>query len=174
MKNSIKLPRILKIKSINGFIISCVFNNGETRTINFQELFKKWKLKKSDKEYLLTTPSEFKKVTLRNQTLSWPNIQTEIINRKGKVLLTPFELSPDLVFKNSKPIQNPEHRYFFGSIIRSIRVKEGITQEELAKMSGTSKTYISRVENDQVEPELSTLYKIIEIGLGKKISIKIK
>ena len=46
MKNTVKLPRILKIKSIDGFNIYCVFNNGETRIIDFKYLFEKWKVTK--------------------------------------------------------------------------------------------------------------------------------
>lgn len=49
-----------------------------------------------------------------------------------------------------------------------------MSQEELAKLSGTSKTYISRIENNKIEPEFTTLYKIIEIGLGKRIIVEIK
>jgi transcriptional regulator with XRE-family HTH domain len=49
-----------------------------------------------------------------------------------------------------------------------------LSQDQLAALSGTSKTYISRVENDLIEPELSTLYKIVELGLGKKIKVEIE
>lgn len=43
----------------------------------------------------------------------------------------------------------------------------------MATLSGTSKTYISRVENNLIEPEFSTLYKIVEVGLGKKLRWKL-
>jgi transcriptional regulator with XRE-family HTH domain len=49
-----------------------------------------------------------------------------------------------------------------------------LTQEDLAQKSGTTRTYISRIENDKSDLELATLRKIIEIGLGKKLEIKIK
>ena len=71
MKNKIKTPRILKILRIKDFTIYCVFNNGETRVIDFLEIFKMWKLSKRDPEYILLKQSEFKKVALRNNTLSW-------------------------------------------------------------------------------------------------------
>jgi hypothetical protein len=41
MKKTIKIPRILKIKSVKGFNVYCIFNNGETRLIDFKELFNK-------------------------------------------------------------------------------------------------------------------------------------
>ena len=70
MKNIIKTPRILKIKSINDFTISCIFNNGETRDIDLKKLFVKWKIKKNDPEVSLLNINEFRKVNLRNNTLS--------------------------------------------------------------------------------------------------------
>ncbi len=53
MKKSIKLARIIKIKSVTDFNIICIFNNGETRLINFKKLFKQWKISKKDPEYKL-------------------------------------------------------------------------------------------------------------------------
>ena len=49
-----------------------------------------------------------------------------------------------------------------------------MSQQELALVSGTSRTYISRIENDRSDIELATLSKIIEIGLGKKLEILVK
>jgi len=46
-------------------------------------------------------------------------------------------------------------------------------QQELALVSGTSRTYISRIENDRSDIELDTLRKIIETGLGRKLEIRI-
>ena len=49
-----------------------------------------------------------------------------------------------------------------------------MSQQELALVSGTSRTYISRIENDRSDIELSTLQKIIEIGFGKRMEIKMR
>ncbi|HET7116546.1 MAG TPA: hypothetical protein VFI29_08655 [Hanamia sp.] len=104
MEDSIKLTRILKIKSIRGFKIYCIFNNGETRVIDFKELFNKWKVTKEDPEYLLLDENEFKKVKLRNQTLSWKNIGIELIDIKTwNKTIQPYELSPNVLFENSEP-----------------------------------------------------------------------
>jgi len=54
------------------------------------------------------------------------------------------------------------------------RLSLGLTQQELAVMSGTTRNYISRIENDRSDIELGTLRKIIETGLGKQLSIVIK
>ena len=50
----------------------------------------------------------------------------------------------------------------------------GLCQNQLVRLSGARKTCISRIENDLIEPELSTLYKIVELGFGKKIKVEIK
>lgn len=64
-------------------------------------------------------------------------------------------------------------RYQIGSLIKNARKQAGLTQEELARRSGTTKNYISRIENNKSDIEFGTLMKIIEIGLGKQLSINI-
>ena len=49
-----------------------------------------------------------------------------------------------------------------------------MTQEELAVKVGTTKSYISKIENDIKEVRLSTLKKIVELGLGGKLQVSIK
>ncbi len=56
-----------------------------------------------------------------------------------------------------------------GKLVREARIKSGMTQQELAVISGTSRTYISRLENDRSDIELDTLRKIIETGLEIKV-----
>ena len=92
---------------------------------------------------------------------------------KGNKTIHPYELSPDIVYENSQPTQETKHEFFFGSIIKNTRIKKGLSQQELALLSGTSKTYISRIENNLIEPAFSTLYKIVEVGLGKKFRVEI-
>ena len=45
----------------------------------------------------------------------------------------------------------------FGENLRRIRKARGISQEELARLLGTSKQVISRYENGQRSPKLSTV-----------------
>jgi HTH-type transcriptional regulator/antitoxin HipB len=49
-----------------------------------------------------------------------------------------------------------------------------MTQEQLAKKSGTNKAYISRIENDASDIRLSTLMRIINKGLGGKLKFSVK
>jgi len=48
-----------------------------------------------------------------------------------------------------------------------------MTQDELAKRTGTKKSYISRIERGQSDIQISTYHKLIEIGLGKHLNISI-
>ncbi len=44
-----------------------------------------------------------------------------------------------------------------------------MTQEDLADRTGTKKSYISRLENGKIDIQVSTLFKIFEEGLGKRL-----
>ena len=58
-----------------------------------------------------------------------------------------------------------------GVLIQEARKKRHLTQEELALKVGTTKNYISRVENDASDIRLSTLMRIITNGLGGHLKL---
>jgi HTH-type transcriptional regulator / antitoxin HipB len=58
-------------------------------------------------------------------------------------------------------------------MLKEARKEAKITQEQLADRIGTKKSYISRLENGKADIQLSTLFKIFEIGLGRKIRFTI-
>lgn len=60
-----------------------------------------------------------------------------------------------------------------GALIHEARLEKGLTQEELAEKVGTSKSYISKIENNVKEVRISTLQKIVEIGLGGHLQLYI-
>jgi HTH-type transcriptional regulator / antitoxin HipB len=65
-------------------------------------------------------------------------------------------------------------QYFvISEMLKEARKEANMTQEQLAKKIGTKKSYISRLENGKCDIQLSTLYKIFEFGLGKKINLLI-
>lgn len=61
-----------------------------------------------------------------------------------------------------------------GALIHDTRVQMGMTQEQLAEKVGTTKSYISKIENDIKEARISTLKKIVEIGFGGRLELLIK
>ena len=61
-----------------------------------------------------------------------------------------------------------------GALIHDTRLELGMTQEELAEKVGTSKSYISKIENNMKETRISTLQKIVELGFGGRLELSIK
>lgn len=60
-----------------------------------------------------------------------------------------------------------------GALIQEARLEKGLTQEELALKCGTTKSYISKIENNIKEVRLSTLQKIVELGFGGQLLVSI-
>jgi len=60
-----------------------------------------------------------------------------------------------------------------GAMLKEARVEANLTQEELAQKTGTKKSYISRIERGLSDIQISTYYKLIELGLGKHLNISI-
>jgi HTH-type transcriptional regulator/antitoxin HipB len=61
-----------------------------------------------------------------------------------------------------------------GFLLQQARLEKGLTQEELAEKCGTNKGYISKIENNIKEVRISTLQKIVELGLGGHLELSIK
>ena len=58
-----------------------------------------------------------------------------------------------------------------GVMLKEARKEANLTQEQLAEKTGTKKSYISRIENGKGNIQLSTLIRIFEIGLNKRIGL---
>ena len=61
-----------------------------------------------------------------------------------------------------------------GVLIQQARQEKGLTQEQVAELSGTNKSYISKLEKDLKDVRFSTLQRIITEGLGGHLEISIK
>ena len=55
----------------------------------------------------------------------------------------------------------------FGAAFRAMRIKAGLTQEQLAEKAETSQATISRVENGVEGPTLVTCLRLVNAGGGK-------
>ncbi len=60
-----------------------------------------------------------------------------------------------------------------GVMLQELRKEKGLTQEQLAEKCGTTKTYISRIENNASDIRLSTLMRIIQEGLGGHLKLSV-
>ena len=61
-----------------------------------------------------------------------------------------------------------------GVLLEEARLKLGMTQEELAEKCGTNKSNISKIENNSSDVRLSTLMKIIQQGLGGRLTLTLQ
>lgn len=60
-----------------------------------------------------------------------------------------------------------------GVMLQELRKEKGLTQEQLAEKCGTTKTYISRIENNASDIRLSTLMRIIREGFGGNLKLNV-
>ena len=60
-----------------------------------------------------------------------------------------------------------------GVMLQELRKEKGMTQEDLAQKCGTTKNYISRIENNVSDIRLSTLMRIIQEGFGGHLKLSV-
>ncbi len=69
--------------------------------------------------------------------------------------------------------ENEFEAFRLGVILQELRKEKGMTQEQLAEKCGTTKTYISRIENNASDIRLSTLMRIIQAGFGGHLKLSV-
>lgn len=101
-----------------------------------------------------------------------------IIRRKKMKDITSFDEHLDQQYgeigsKSRTDFEIKAKAFAIGEIIKEARKSANMTQEELANKTGTKKSFISRIENGHSDIQLSTLYRLVEIGFGKKVVLSI-
>ena len=76
--------------------------------------------------------------------------------------------------KKRDKFEEESQLFVISELLKSARLEAHMTQEQLADKVGTKKSYISRIENGKADIQLSTLFKIFEQGLGRRIFLEIK
>lgn len=69
--------------------------------------------------------------------------------------------------------QNAE-LYLISELIRDKRKEAKMTQQELADKLNVKRTYISKLERAVGDVRISTLRRIVEVGLGGTLEIRVK
>lgn len=93
-----------------------------------------------------------------------------------KIKLTSFQEHLDRQYGKIGTLRRDEFEarakaFLIGELIKAERRSAKITQEQLAERIGAKKSFISRIENGKTDIQLSTLYRLMEIGLGKTVRI---
>ena len=73
--------------------------------------------------------------------------------------------------KKRNEFESKAQYFVISEILKDARHEANLTQEQLANKVGTKKSYVSRLENGKCNIQLSTLYRIFEDGLGRRISL---
>lgn len=76
--------------------------------------------------------------------------------------------------KERDEFENDYDSFKLGVLIQQARENKGLTQEQLAELAGTNKSYISKLERDLKDIRFSTLQRIINEGLGGHLDISIR
>jgi HTH-type transcriptional regulator/antitoxin HipB len=75
--------------------------------------------------------------------------------------------------KSREKYEGEFEAFKLGVMLQELRKEQGLTQEQLAEKCGTTKTYISRIENNASDIRLSTLMRIIQEGLGGHLRLSV-
>ena len=76
--------------------------------------------------------------------------------------------------KEREELEAGYENFKIGALIHDTRLEMGMTQEELAEKVGTTKSYISKIENNIKEARISTQQEIVELGFGGQLELSIK
>ena len=76
--------------------------------------------------------------------------------------------------KTRKKYEQEFEAFKIGVLIQEARKKQHLTQKQLAEKVGTTKNYISRIENNASDIRLSTLMRIINEGLGGHLKLSLE
>lgn len=97
------------------------------------------------------------KIRKKNKLVSWDSHLDKKYGKNGTETRNKYEEE----FESFK----------IGVIIQEASKNQHLTQEELALKVGTTKNYISRIENDASDIKLSTLIRIVREGLGLHLKL---
>jgi DNA-binding XRE family transcriptional regulator len=140
--------------------------------LDFTPLFKIWAAEGDSKMAALQQKQVFEQVVLsETHTLCWPNILVPFVF-KGQTRMEPLELDAQELYRQSHLVKKLEDLHV-GAMFRQARKKAGLTQSEVALNSGTTSKYISKIENEKSDIQVGTLQKIVELGIGQKMTITI-
>lgn len=99
------------------------------------------------------------------------------MKRKKVKLLTSFDEHLDEKYGQKGTATRTQYEaeyeaFKVGILLQEARKKKHLTQEQLAKRAGTTKNYISRIENDASDIRLATLMRIVN-GLGGQLTLTV-
>ena len=159
---------IIEIIAVEPFSIITKWSDGEIRKTNYVHKINEWHQSSNPLYQQIAQWENFKKVTVRNSVLSWPEIRVEFDFGNG-IRSEPFEFDP-VVTRNESEIIATSLVPNIGSTLLIARKAAKLTQNDLARRIGSTKQYISKVERGIVSPQTDTLQRIAA-AMGRRIII---
>jgi HTH-type transcriptional regulator / antitoxin HipB len=98
-------------------------------------------------------------------------------NKKNKITTFEEHLENEYGKKDTVKRKKYEQEYEafkLGVMFQELRKQRHLTQEQLAEKCGTTKNYISRIENNASDIRLSTLMRIISAGFGGNLKLSVE
>lgn len=96
----------------------------------------------------------------KKELFSWAEIKDRVYGEKGS--------------ERRDNLERDAESFRIGLLLKKARESRNMTQKELGQIIDKKRTYISRVENNGSNITLSTLFEIVEKGLGGKVNISIE
>lgn len=96
----------------------------------------------------------------KKELFSWAEIKDRVYGEKGT--------------ERRDNLERDAESFRIGLLLKKARESRNMTQKELGQIIDKKRTYISRVENNGSNITLSTLFEIVEKGLGGKVNISIE
>ena len=94
------------------------------------------------------------------ETKSWKEIKDNVYGEKGT--------------DRRDELERDFEGFKIGVLLKKAREDKQMTQTQLGELVDKKREYISRVENNESNMTLKTLFEIVEKGLGGKIRIQIE
>ena len=76
--------------------------------------------------------------------------------------------------KNRTDFEQNAEAYLIAELVKEKRKEANLTQQQLAEKLNVNRTYISKIERAVGDIRISTLRRIVEIGLGGTLQINVK
>jgi DNA-binding XRE family transcriptional regulator len=165
------LPRILKIEKVESFKIWCLWTTGQVRINDFEPKFEQFRATGNERLLPLTDIEQFRQVSVsEGMTLIWNNILVKT-RYKGELIDQPLNLDPDVLYAEGQPTNEFDLVIRVAYKLKELRLEQGLTQQQVAQRSGTTKNYISRLEGGKTDFFVSTVDRIFKQGLHKSVDL---
>lgn len=163
-----KTPRIVKIRNIKGHKVLALWNDGNSRLHNFEPEVVAWRNYVGYRR--LSDSSVFKTAIVNDEgCLSWPHITYDEEASDNQDDWITFD--SDRMFEEGELYEERNPALKLAQVVSSIRLKLGLTQEQVAIRTGVTKSYISKIERGVTDINLGTFEWLLEQGFGKRIEI---